>query len=132
MAGDDPTAGTTRASGLLGSIKTLVATLVDVAHTRLQLLANEIEEEKLRLAQLLMFGVLTVLFFILGIIFLTLLVIVLFWDSDRILVIGCFAGAYLVLGIVCGGMTLKRASARSTLFAASLRELAKDRERLSL
>lgn len=131
MAGEDSAAGTTRAGGLLGSIKNLVATLVAVAQTRLQLLANEIEEEKLRLARLALFAVLAVLFFVLGIIFLSLLVIVLFWDSNRVLVIGGFVGVYLLLGIVFGGMVLKRARARSRLFAASLRELAKDSDRLS-
>lgn len=131
MAGEDSAAGATRASGLLGSIKNLAATLVAVARTRLQLLANEIEEEKLRLARLGLLSILAVFFFALGIIFLTLLVVVLFWDSNRILVIGGFAVIYLLLGIGLGMVVLKRAGARSRLFEASLRELAKDSERLS-
>ena len=131
MAGEDSVAGATRAGGLLGSVRSLARTLVAVAQTRLQLLASEIREERLRLARLGLFAVLALFFLALGIVFLTLLVVILFWDDNRILVIGGFAGIYLLLGIVFGGLVLRRADARSRLFEASLRELAKDRERLS-
>ena len=131
MAGEDSAAGATRAGGLLGSVRSLARTLVAVAQTRLQLLASEIREERLRLARLGLFAVLALFFLALGIVFLTLLVVILFWDDNRVLVIGGFAGIYLLLGIVFGGLVLRRADARSRLFEASLRELAKDRERLS-
>ncbi|MEO8441401.1 MAG: phage holin family protein, partial [Betaproteobacteria bacterium] len=98
MAGVDPAAGT-RAGGLFGSIKKLVATLVEVAHTRLQLLANEIHEERVRLQQLWLLAILAIFFFALGVFLATLFVILLFWDSNRILVMGGFAGLYLVIGI---------------------------------
>lgn len=131
MAGDDSAAGAKRASGLLGSLINLASTLVAVAQTRLRLLANELHEEGLRLARLGLFAAAAVFFSALGIIMLTLLVIVLLWDSNRLLAIGGFAGIYLLLGILLGVMAFKRATARSHLFETSLRELEKDRDRMS-
>jgi len=131
MAGDDDAVGARRASGLLGSLKHLTATLVAVVQLRLQLLANELEEEKLRLAQLGLMAAAAIFFLSLSVMLLTLLVIVWNWDNNRLLAIGGFAGIYLVLGLVFGAMMVKRANERSNLFAASLRELGKDREHLS-
>jgi uncharacterized membrane protein YqjE len=131
MAGEDTAAGARRAGGLLGSLRNLASTLIAVAQTRLQLLANELREEGVRLARLGLLAAAAVVFFALGVAMLTLLVTVLFWDSNRMLVIGGFAAIYLLLGIVFGVTALKRASARTRLFEASLHELAKDRERLS-
>ena len=131
MAGEDSSAGARRAGGLLGSLKRLASTLVAVVETRLQLLANELHAEKLRLAQLGLYAAAAVFFFALGIIMLTLLVIVGFWDSHRLLALGGFAGIYLLVGLAFGVAVLRRATQRSRLFEASLQELAKDREWLS-
>jgi len=131
MAGEDSAAGAKRASGLLGSIRNLATTLAAIAQTRLELLANELREEGLRLARLGLFAAAAIFFFALGIVMLTLLVIVLFWDSNRLLAIGGFAVLYLVIGIALAVAVRNRAAGRSRLFEASLSELEKDRERLS-
>jgi uncharacterized membrane protein YqjE len=130
MAGADPAAGT-RAGGLFGSLKRLVATLVDVGHTRLQLLANEIHEERLRIQQLWLLAILGVFFFALGVLLSTLFVILLFWDSNRLLAVGGFAGLYLAIGIVFAVVVRNRTARGSRLFEASLGELKKDGARLS-
>jgi len=131
MAGADPAAGNARAGGLLGSVKKLVATLVAVAQTRLQLLANEIHEERSRIQQLWLLAIIAVFFFTLGVLLFTLFVIALFWDSNRLLAIGGFAAFYVVIGIVFAVAVRNRAARGSRLFEASLAELKKDRARLS-
>ena len=131
MAGEDSAAGATRASGLLGSLKNLAATLLAIARTRLQLLANEIQEEGLRLRQLLLLALGAIFFLAFSVLLLTLFAIVAFWDSNRLLVIGGFAVLYLVIGFALAAAARKRASDRSRLFEASLGELKKDHERLS-
>lgn len=131
MAGEDSAAGAKRAGGLLGSLKNLAATLVAVVETRLQLLANELHAEKLRLVQLGVFAAAAIFFIALGIIMLTLLAVAAFWDSHRLLAIGGFAGIYLLLGIAFGVTVFRRATERSRVFEDSLQELAKDREGLS-
>ncbi len=131
MAGEDFAAGARRAAGLLGSIKTLASTLLEVVETRLLLFGNELHAEKLRLAQLGLFAVAAVLFLALGVIMLTLLVIAAFWDTHRLLAVGGFAAIYLLIGAAFGMTVLRRATERSRMFDDSLKELAKDREWLS-
>src|SRR4051794_550253 len=125
MAGPSPAAGPARTGGLLGSVKELVATLVEVAHTRLQLLGNEIHEERLRIQRLWMLAAIAVFFFVLSVILITLFVLVLFWDSNRLLAIGGFAGLYVVIAIALGFALRNRLSTASRLFKASLGELRK-------
>jgi uncharacterized membrane protein YqjE len=130
MAAEESAAGAKRARGLLGSLKNLAATLVAVAQTRLKLLANEIQEESLRLGWLWLLSIIAVFFFAGSVLLFTLLVIVAFWDSNRLLAIGGFAALYLIVGIVLAVELRKRATMDSHLFEASLGELAKDQERL--
>lgn len=131
MAAEEAAAGAKRARGLLGSVKNLAATLVAVVQTRLQLLANEIQEESLRLWHLWLLSIIAVFFFAVSVLLFTLLVIVVFWDSNRLLAIGAFAVLYFAIGIVLAIELRKRAAVESRLFEVSLGELAKDRERLS-
>ena len=132
MAGREAAGGTTRAGGLLGSIKKALATLVAVADTRLRLLANEIHAESHRVAQLLVLGAASGFFLAFGFVLLTVFVIAMFWDTHRLLAIGGFAALYIVVGIALAAVVRGRAAARTRLFEASLAELAKDRDRLSV
>lgn len=131
MAAEDPAAGARRARGLLGSVKTLAATLAAVVQTRLQLLANEIQEESLRLWKLWLMSVIAVFFLAFSFLLFTLLVIAAFWDSYRLLAIGGFGVLYLIIGTVLAIRLQKSATVDSRLFEASLGELAKDQEKLS-
>ena len=131
MAAEESAAGVKRARGLLGSVKNLVATLVAVVQTRLQLLANEIQEESLRLWRLWLLSIIAVFFFACSVLLFTLLVIAAFWDSNRLLAIGGFAVLYLIVGIVLAIELRRSATVESRLFEASLAELTKDHERLS-
>lgn len=131
MSGESPAPGSRSTSGLFGSLKALLSTAAAVLQTRLELLANELQEKKLRIVQLGLLAIAAVFFLAFAVLLLTMFVIVAYWDSHRLLAVGGFAALYLFLGIVLAGVAAKRASARSRLFEASLRELARDRERLS-
>ena len=131
MAGEDSAAGAARKGGVLGSVRNLAATAVAIVRTRLELLANEIQEEGLRLRQVAVLGLGALFFLALGVLLLTLLVIVAYWDEHRLLVIGALAAFYLALALMLGLAAQRRAAARPKLFEASLAELKKDRERLS-
>ncbi len=120
-----------RGPGLLQSLRNLAATLVALLQTRLELLGTELEEERLRLAQVLLWSGVALAFLVLGTVMLTLFVVVLFWDTQRVLVSGLLAAVYLALGAAAVMMARSRARARSKLFSASLAELAKDRESLT-
>jgi len=118
------------AHGLLHAFKALLAALSAALHTRLELFATELEEERERLKHTL---VLTLLLFFglgLGFILLTIFLVALFWERGWILAIGGLAGLYLCVGIVAAFKLRSRILTRPGLFPATLGELAKDRDRL--
>lgn len=118
-------------SGLMASIKRLLSTLVSIAAARLELLANELQEERLRLMQMLFFALFALFFFGLGILLLTVFVVVLFWDDHRLAVTGTLSVFFFALGLLMVMLLRSKAQAGSRLFSVSLAELAKDREHLS-
>lgn len=118
-------------SGLMASLRRLVANTTVILGTRLELLANELEEEKLRLARMFLLGALATLFASLAVLMLTVLVVVLFWDSHRELVLSALAGLFGVLAFFTARALRAEAQAGSQLFSASLAELKKDRRRLT-
>jgi uncharacterized membrane protein YqjE len=118
-------------TGLMESLKRLADTLLAIFQTRLELLSNEMEEERLRIEQMLLYGSVALLFFGLAIMLLTAFFVVLFWDSYRLLVLGVFAALYFVAGLLAWTALRRVAREKSKLFSASLAELADDRDRLA-
>jgi uncharacterized membrane protein YqjE len=119
------------APGLLTSLRNLAANAVAILRTRLELLGTEVEEESLRLAQLAFWGLVAILFLTFSLIMLTLLVVVLFWDTHRVMVVALLAVGYLGAGLAVGFWVRSRLRSGSKLFSASLAELAKDHEQLT-
>jgi len=117
-------------SGLMESVKRLASTLASIVSTRLELLANELQEERLRLTQIILFAALALFCFGLGVLLLTALIVALFWDDHRFAVLGALIALYFVLGAISAMLLRGKAQAESKLFSASLAELDKDRERL--
>ncbi len=52
-----------QSAGLMESLKRLVSTLTSIVSTRLELLANELQEERLRLTQMLVFALICAVLF---------------------------------------------------------------------
>ena len=117
-------------SGLMGSIKRLLSTLTSIVSTRLELLANELQEERLYLTRLLLFAALALFCLGLGVLLLTAFVVVLFWDDHRLAVLGVLSTFFFALGTLVAMLLRSKMQAKSKLFSASLAELAKDREQL--
>ena len=116
--------------GILRSLRNLAATLVALLQTRLELFIAEVEEERLRLLQLLLWTAAALLFFAIGLLLLILLLVVIFWESHRVGAIVVLAGVFLAAGAVTAVCVRSRLYARSRLFSTSLEELAKDRDHL--
>lgn len=117
--------------GLLHSLRTFLATLLAAARARGELLQTELEEEKLRIAGIAVFAVAAAFFLALAMVALTFFLVLLFWDSHRVMASGLIALAYLLIGAGCALAARQRASVKSKLFAASLAELGKDARHLS-
>jgi len=117
-------------SGLMGSVKRLLSTLTSIASTRLELLANELQEERLHLTQMLLFALFALFCFGVGIVLLTIFIVVLFWDDHRLAALGALSILFLALGMLMAMLLRNKAQAKSRLFSASLAELGKDRDQL--
>jgi len=114
----------------MASARQLLSTLLSIASTRLELLANELQEERLRLTQMLLFALFALFCFGLGILLLTVFIVVLFWDDHRLAVTGILSAVFFALGLVMTALLYGKVQSRSKLFSASLAELSRDREHL--
>ena len=88
--------------GLLESLSNFASTLVGILHTRFSLASTELEEYRAHVFALLILALVAVFFIGLGVVLATILLVVAFWDSDRLLVLGLLTGFYLAVGVVAG------------------------------
>jgi uncharacterized membrane protein YqjE len=123
-------AGAPRPPGLADSLSRLGRTALGVLRTRLEILGTEIEEERIRFAQLAL-AVAAIAFCLqMAVLLFVALLVVLLWETHRLATLGAVAAAFLIAGVV-GMLALKRRLARRPkMFASSLGELVKDEERL--
>jgi uncharacterized membrane protein YqjE len=115
-------------SGLLGHLRGFADSLIGSAHDRLELLAVELHEEKHRLIQIFIWISAVVFLAMLAMVFVSMALVVLFWDTARVTVVCSLAGGYFaaVIAAVLGFRRyLKR---QSKPFSATLGELRADRE----
>ena len=106
-------------------------TLLEILQTRVEIVATEFEEERVRLRELVVFGVLTLFFITVGLTLATLFVVSLYWDTHRLQVLAGIALLYLGLGGVTASCLYRRLRSRPRLFSTTLSELAKDKDQLS-
>jgi uncharacterized membrane protein YqjE len=102
------------------------ATLVAMVHTRLELAAVEVQEEARRLLGYVAWTLMAVFLAAGALLLAALFVIILFWDSYRLLAVGGMAALF---ALAAAGILFKvRASfaARPPLLAATLGELRND------
>ncbi|MEJ1959499.1 MAG: phage holin family protein [Nitrosomonadales bacterium] len=117
-------------AGLMGSLKRLLATLTSIISTRLELLGNELQEERLRLTQMFLYSLFILFCFGMGLLLLTIFVVVLFWDDHRLAVLGILTIVFFASGSLAVVLLRRKSQEKSKLFSASLAELAKDRVQL--
>lgn len=117
--------------GFLAPVRQLLDAGLEAVQVRLALLGNELEEQKLRIAEGLALAVLGAMLVAIAVLLACGFVLLLFWEGHRLLALGTMT--VLVAG---GGLALLhagRARLRSSgsMFQASLDELAQDRETLA-
>lgn len=117
-------------SGLLESAKRLLCTLISIISTRLELLANELQEERLRLTQMLLLALAVLFCFGMGVLLFTVFIVVLFWDDHRLAVLGGLCLLFFASSVLMAVLLRSRARVRPRLFSASIGELARDRAHL--
>lgn len=116
---------------LTESLKRLAGTLLSIVQTRLELLGNELEAERLHFEQTLLYRVIALLFFGLSIMLFTVFIVVVFWDSQRLPVLGGLAGLFFIAGLLIWNTSRNLIRKTPRLFSASLAELSSDRDQLT-
>lgn len=116
--------------GMFDSLRQLLATLVGIAHTRIELLGVEVEEQVARLTSMLLWTIVAVFLAFTTVILIAVAILVAFWDTNRILVAVLLAAGFATLALISWLRVRAVARGRPHLFQATLEELAKDRDRL--
>ena len=115
---------------LAESLHGIVDAGLQTVQTRLELLAIELQEEKLRLAGLALNAVLAGLLLGFGLIFLLVFLTVLFWEEHRLLALGISTAICLIGGLLAASKAAHAFRSGTKLFSASLAELTRDRAAL--
>jgi uncharacterized membrane protein YqjE len=116
--------------GLIASVKNVASTLLAITRTRLELLSTDIEEGWVRLVSMLVMAFVALFCLCFGIVLLSIFVVVTFWDTHRLLVLGLLTGMFLLTGAVLCVLTIRALKAMPRLFETSIVELTKDQEQL--
>ena len=115
---------------MLGAVRQLARTLVAFAETRTQLAAGELEEQALRFFEIALWSLVALVLLGLAVLFGALLVVFAFWDSHRVLAAALLTAGFGLAGLVSVLIARLRLRQRPAFLAATLAELAKDRERI--
>ena len=115
---------------LFESLRNLGGSILAMVQTRLELATVELAEERVRLMKIALYGLFGLLLFGLALITLTLLLIIVFWDSYRLHALVAIAAVYIVGGVICLLVARNLVKSATPLFEAALAELEKDRESL--
>ena len=121
---------TGRSEGLLDSLRNLARTFLAIVQTRIEIFASEIDEERARLARIALLAVIAAFCLGLAVVLLVFFLVVLFWDTDRLLAIGALCGVFAAAGIAACLMLRSAITQRPKFLSATLAELRKDRTRL--
>ncbi len=120
------------AGNLLRALQNLGGSFLAIVQTRLQLLSTEFEEEWLRLAGLAVLALAALFCAGVAIVLAVVFVVAAFWDSYRLSAIIALGAVFVLMAVVLWRMLVMRYAAKPPLFAASLKELRKDREGTSV
>lgn len=115
---------------LFGSAANALATILELGRTRLELATVEVQLEIRRVAEIAVWLMLAVQAAILALFLLGFWIVVLFWDSHRLLAVGLMAGFFALLALFASLMLAFRIRTKPPLLQGTLSELERDTERL--
>ena len=111
---------------LFASIRRLSATVLELAQVRIDLFSTELELEKRRIFDGLLWGAFAVVVLGVGLVLACGFVMLLFWDTHRLVTAGVLASAFLGSGILLAVMARRRLRSLDGMFRLSLNELEQD------
>ncbi len=111
------------------SFRAGLRSLLAYAQTRAALAANEVEEQVLRLLEVALWAAAALFLFSIALAFVAFFIVLMFWDTNRLLAAGLVAAAFIAAGAVSVLMARAGLAARPRFLAATIAEIQKDRER---
>jgi uncharacterized membrane protein YqjE len=117
-------------TGLFQSFSNFAATLIAIAHTRLQLLTTELQEEVRQVGAILLWAFIAAFTALLGLFLAALVFIFAFWDTHRIAASLVMIAVFVGLAIFSVLVLRKKLREKSPMLDDTLAELAKDRDSL--
>jgi uncharacterized membrane protein YqjE len=131
MASKAQDPGSGRGGGLSDSLRVLAATFLAIAHTRVELLSTELEEQRVWLSSMLVWALVALFCAGIGIALATLFVVLALWETHRMLALGIPAMVFLLGAALAWLVVRGKARAKPPMFAASLAELSKNHKELT-
>lgn len=119
-----------KASANSPSLRRFGAAILGLLHGHVELLGIELQEQKTRTVQMLLMAGLALVFALLLLVALSVLVLIIFWDSYRLQAAICLCLFYIGGCLFCAWRLHVLVTDESSPFSATLDELARDRERL--
>lgn len=117
-------------SGLFQSLNRFATSLVAIAHTRLELLTTELQEEVRQVGAILLWAFIAAFAALIALFLGALAVIFVFWDTHRIAASIGMIVMFLGLAAAAGLMLQKKLRDKPPMLNDTLAELAKDRDQL--
>jgi uncharacterized membrane protein YqjE len=116
--------------GLLHSLRRLLATVVELAHLRLELLTTELEQEKLRVFESLLRGAVAILLVNVGLLLFVGWLVLLVAEGYRMAALGVLALIFLGGGVWLARHAREHLRGGGGLLSGTRAELAQDRDAL--
>ena len=111
---------------LFSSIRRLLATVLELAQVRIDLISTELELEKRRVFDGLLWGAIAIVVLNVGLLLACGFVMLVFWDSYRLVTAGVLTAFFLGAGTLMIMGARRRLRSRSGMFRLSLQELERD------
>ena len=116
-------------AGLLAALRNIGATLLGSVQTRLALLGNELEAQKIQLLQSLLLAQAMLVCAVIGVLLSVSLLAILLWEQ-RLMVFGVAAAVFLLAAALCYRALMRNIKASGSPFEATLAELQEDMRQL--
>ena len=113
--------------GLRGAVEALGGALIGFLHTRLSLAALELDEMRERTVERLIIVLVAVLCFAFALFGASVLVVVVFWETNRIAALSMVILAYVAIGLIALWRLSARGSKERPPFAETIAQFERDR-----